>query len=70
MTGAEADDFRTVSHDGLEGWAADRAQSAGLAIDGTWLPAVLENLTVIQAHSKRVAAALDDEGPDAEAERR
>jgi hypothetical protein len=69
---ARAAVFRALAPDELEDWAAERAAEAELVIADAWLPAVLENLAGVQAHSRRVADALRaaEDGHATEAGRR
>jgi len=60
MSRVQAESFLQIDEADLSAYADARAAEMGLIIPAAFRPSVLENLTALQAHARRVSAALQD----------
>jgi len=62
MNHVRAETFLQIDEADLSEYADGRAAEMGLIIAARFRPSVLENLTTLQAHARRLNAALQDQG--------
>jgi hypothetical protein len=60
MSRSQAESFLQINEADLAAYADARASEMGLIIATAFKPSVLENLTALHAHARRVSAALQD----------
>jgi hypothetical protein len=60
MSHVQAESFLQIDEADLSAYADARAAEMDLMIAGAFQPSVLENLTALHIHARRVSAALQD----------